>query len=350
MDPQGRRGAPHARRGPRAQARGAAPRTRARRERLGSVKLALDAGERSGKLVAELEGVTQALRRRATSCATSTCASCAATGSALLGPQRRGQVDAAEADPGPSSRPTAAPCGSARKLDVAYFDQMREQLDPERTLADTISPGSEWIETADGRKHVLTLSRRFPVSAAARERAGEDAVGRRAQSAAARAAVRAAGEPAGAGRADERSRHRVARAAGRDAAVVSGHAARRQPRPRVPRQRRHADARRRGRRQVAASTSAATATGSRSAPPIAPSAPATPREARLRAPRARAPRARAADVQRAARARCAAGRARSARARAARADRADERARLPPAGRRRRSRRTASAPRKSSGC
>ena len=33
---------------------------------------------------------------------------------------------------------------------------MRAQLDPERTLADTISPGSEWVETAGGRKHVLT--------------------------------------------------------------------------------------------------------------------------------------------------------------------------------------------------
>jgi ATP-binding cassette subfamily F protein uup len=33
---------------------------------------------------------------------------------------------------------------------------MRAQLDPERTLADTISPGSEWIETAGGRKHVLS--------------------------------------------------------------------------------------------------------------------------------------------------------------------------------------------------
>jgi len=42
------------------------------------------------------------------------------------------------------------------KLEVAYFDQLREQLDPERTLADTISPGADWVETAQGRRHVLT--------------------------------------------------------------------------------------------------------------------------------------------------------------------------------------------------
>ena len=37
----------------------------------------------------------------------------------------------------------------------AYFDQMREQLDPERTVAETVSPGSEWIEVNGVRKHVL---------------------------------------------------------------------------------------------------------------------------------------------------------------------------------------------------
>ena len=41
-------------------------------------------------------------------------------------------------------------------MQVAYFDQMREQLDPERTLIETISPGSDWIEIGTERKHVMT--------------------------------------------------------------------------------------------------------------------------------------------------------------------------------------------------
>jgi ABC transport system ATP-binding/permease protein len=41
-------------------------------------------------------------------------------------------------------------------LQVAYFDQMREVLNPEATLADTISPGSEWIEIGNSRKHVMS--------------------------------------------------------------------------------------------------------------------------------------------------------------------------------------------------
>jgi len=38
----------------------------------------------------------------------------------------------------------------------AYFDQMREALDPEKTVAETISPGSDWVELEGGRKHVMS--------------------------------------------------------------------------------------------------------------------------------------------------------------------------------------------------
>ena len=79
-------------------------------------------------------------------------------------------------------------------LQIAYFDQLREQLDPERTVAETISPGSDWVEIDGERKHVMTYLSDFLFPAAAREVAGEDALRRRAQPSAARAAVRAPGE------------------------------------------------------------------------------------------------------------------------------------------------------------
>ncbi len=41
-------------------------------------------------------------------------------------------------------------------LQVAYFDQLREQLDPDATLAETISPGSDWVEVAGRRKHIVS--------------------------------------------------------------------------------------------------------------------------------------------------------------------------------------------------
>jgi ABC transport system ATP-binding/permease protein len=42
------------------------------------------------------------------------------------------------------------------RLQVAYFDQMRAALDLEATLADTISPGSEWVEIGGQRKHIMS--------------------------------------------------------------------------------------------------------------------------------------------------------------------------------------------------
>src|SRR5690606_40607273 len=41
-------------------------------------------------------------------------------------------------------------------LNIAYFDQMRAQLDTERTVAETISPGSDWVEINGQRKHVMS--------------------------------------------------------------------------------------------------------------------------------------------------------------------------------------------------
>jgi ATP-binding cassette subfamily F protein uup len=47
------------------------------------------------------------------------------------------------------------------KLSVAYFDQMREQLDEEATLSDTISPGADYIEIGNERKHVISYLEDF---------------------------------------------------------------------------------------------------------------------------------------------------------------------------------------------
>jgi ATP-binding cassette subfamily F protein uup len=41
-------------------------------------------------------------------------------------------------------------------LQVAYFDQLREQLDEDLTVADTISPGSDWVEIGTEKKHVTS--------------------------------------------------------------------------------------------------------------------------------------------------------------------------------------------------
>ena len=126
----------------------------ARRERLGSIRLTVDAGERSGKLVAEFENVDKSFGdKRILDDVSLRIMRGDRVG--LLGPNGAGKttlirliVGTLEADSGRIRRGT--------NLQVAYFDQLREQLDPEKTLSETVSPGSDWVDIAGQRKHVTS--------------------------------------------------------------------------------------------------------------------------------------------------------------------------------------------------
>jgi ABC transport system ATP-binding/permease protein len=131
----------------------------ARRERQGNVKLSLDAGERSGKLVAELDNVIKSYGDR-TLIKGFTTRIMRGDRIGLLGPNGIGKttllkliLGEEEADSGTIQRGT--------NMNVAYFDQMREQLDEEATLADTISPGSDFVEIGNERKHVISYLEDF---------------------------------------------------------------------------------------------------------------------------------------------------------------------------------------------
>ncbi len=125
-----------------------------RRERAGDVRLALDAGERSGKLVAELTDVS---KRYADVPVVRDLTLTVMRGDrlGLVGPNGAGKTTLLRLILGELAPDT----GSVRLgtgLEVAYFDQLRAQLDPEQTLAEAISPGSEWVETGGRRKHVIS--------------------------------------------------------------------------------------------------------------------------------------------------------------------------------------------------
>ena len=126
----------------------------ARRERIGSVKLGLDAGERSGRLVAELEHVTKRFGERDI-VRDLDLRIMRGDRLALLGRNGAGKSTLLKIILG-QLPPDSGDVRLGTKLDVAYFDQLREVLDDESTLAETISPGSDWIETVNGRKHVLS--------------------------------------------------------------------------------------------------------------------------------------------------------------------------------------------------
>jgi ATP-binding cassette subfamily F protein uup len=42
------------------------------------------------------------------------------------------------------------------RLEIAYFDQLREQLDSEMTVADTVADGNDYVELAGNRRHVMS--------------------------------------------------------------------------------------------------------------------------------------------------------------------------------------------------
>jgi ATP-binding cassette subfamily F protein uup len=131
----------------------------ARRARMGDVKLTLDAGERSGKLVAELTQVGKRYGER-TIVRDLDLVVMRGDRLGLIGPNGAGKTTLLKLILG-ELPPDSGTVKLGTRLNVAYFDQMRAQLDPERTLAETISPGSDWIETANGRKHVLSYLGEF---------------------------------------------------------------------------------------------------------------------------------------------------------------------------------------------
>jgi len=126
----------------------------ARRERLGNVKMGLDAGDRSGKLVAELTDVS---KRFGDTPVVSSLSLRVMRGDrlGLLGPNGAGKSTLIRLLLGELT-PDSGHVRLGTGLQVAYFDQLREQLDPDATLAETIAPGSDWVEVAGRRKHVVS--------------------------------------------------------------------------------------------------------------------------------------------------------------------------------------------------
>jgi ATP-binding cassette subfamily F protein uup len=125
-----------------------------RRERVGAVNLQLSAGERSGRLVTELEGVS---KRFGDKVVVDDLNLRLMRGDrlALIGPNGAGKSTLIKMILGQLA-PDAGTLRSGTRITAAFFDQQRAALDPEKTLVETISPGSDWIETGGTRKHVMS--------------------------------------------------------------------------------------------------------------------------------------------------------------------------------------------------
>jgi len=124
----------------------------ARREALGRVSMDVATGQPTGKIVAELTHVTKAFGdKMVVRDFSSTILRGDKVG--LVGPNGAGKTTLLKMILGELA-PDSGRVRLGTNLQVAYFDQMRSALDPDATLEDFISPGSEWIEIGRQRKHV----------------------------------------------------------------------------------------------------------------------------------------------------------------------------------------------------
>jgi ATP-binding cassette subfamily F protein uup len=130
----------------------------ARRDAMGQIKLSVASGNRSGKIVADLENVSKSYDRPIVKDFTATILRGDKVG--LLGPNGAGKTTLLKLILG-SIQPDSGTATMGSQIDIAYFDQMREGLDLNATLEDYISPGSEWIEINGARKHVKSYLNDF---------------------------------------------------------------------------------------------------------------------------------------------------------------------------------------------
>jgi ATP-binding cassette subfamily F protein uup len=126
----------------------------ARRETVGKVGLNVDTGERSGKLVAELTNVSKTFKDRKI-IDNFSCRIQRGDKIGLLGPNGSGKSTLLKIILG-EMQPDSGEVKLGTKMSVAYFDQLRAQLNEEASLVDTISQGADFIEIAGVRKHVIS--------------------------------------------------------------------------------------------------------------------------------------------------------------------------------------------------
>ena len=125
-----------------------------RRERAGRIKVEVDSGERSGKLVCEMVGVSKSLGgQRLIHDLDLTVMRGDRLG--LIGPNGAGKSTLLRLILG-ELEPDAGTIRLGTNLNVAYFDQLREQLDGEQSVAQTVSPGSDYVEINGVRRHIMS--------------------------------------------------------------------------------------------------------------------------------------------------------------------------------------------------
>jgi ATP-binding cassette subfamily F protein uup len=124
----------------------------ARRERTGTVKLQAQEADRSGRLVVEARDVSFAHGTRQVIRDFSTTIT-RGDRVGLIGPNGSGKTTLLRLLLGELA-PDTGTIRLGTNLEIAYFDQLRDQLDPERSVFDSIADGADFVEIRGAQQHV----------------------------------------------------------------------------------------------------------------------------------------------------------------------------------------------------
>lgn len=126
---------------------------RQRREVTGTAKLQIDNSSRSGKIVFEIENASYTVANKQLLSNFSTTI-LRGDKIALVGPNGCGKTTFIKLLLG-EIQPTAGSIHCGTKLEIAYFDQYRADLDPEKSVMDNVADGKQDIEVNGVKRHVL---------------------------------------------------------------------------------------------------------------------------------------------------------------------------------------------------
>jgi ATP-binding cassette subfamily F protein uup len=135
----------------------------ARRQAVGTVKLTMESSERTGKVVFDVDNVSKAFESRAQGPESRVRKNVIKGFSTriirgdrvgVLGPNGAGKTTLLKLLVG-QLEPDSGTVGVGSNVQIAYYDQQREQLDPEKTVVDTIGEGNDVVTVGGRSRHVL---------------------------------------------------------------------------------------------------------------------------------------------------------------------------------------------------
>jgi len=136
-----------------------------RREKQGRAKLTIDDAAVSGKLVAELKSVNFGYDGAEALIKNLSMSVMRGDRIGLIGENGTGKTTLLKLILG-SLKPVSGEVRIGTKLDVAYFDQLRDALDPEKTVIDNVSEGRDFVEINGSQKHIIGYLNDFLFTAA----------------------------------------------------------------------------------------------------------------------------------------------------------------------------------------